>query len=87
VEKLVQMTDSLIENIEKRSPKAESTEWYLLNHLRHFREISSGSPSRHEFENGLQVLSRFCVDSMDWDDPLFKAATAITEQARHAIPS
>lgn len=87
MEKLLQMLDALIEHIETRSPKAESVEWYLLNNLRQFKEISDSSPSRHEFENGLRVLSRFCVDSMDWDDSLFKAATAITEQARRDIPS
>lgn len=87
MENLLQMLDALIESIEGRVPANESVEWYLLNNLRRFEEVAGGSPSRHEFENATRVLSRFCIDSMDWDDPLFKAATAITEQAKRAIPA
>jgi hypothetical protein len=83
MEKLLQMLSSLIERIEARQPQVETGEWYLLNNLRRFKQVTEGSPSQHEFENATLVLSRFNVDSMDWDDPLFKETTAITEQARH----
>lgn len=87
MEKLIQMLNELIQSIEARAPKSESVEWYLLNNLLRFKEVTESSPSRHEIENEARILSRFCVDSMDWDDPLFKAATAITEQAKRAIPA
>lgn len=83
MEKLLQMLSSLIERIESRRPRVETAEWYLLNNLRRFKEVSESSPSQQEFENAGHVLSRFNVDSMDWDDPLFKETTAITEKARH----
>lgn len=82
MEKLLQMLSSLIGRIEARQPRVETREWYLLNNLHRFKEVSESSPSQQEFENAEHVLSRFNVDSMDWDDPLFKETTAITEQAR-----
>lgn len=85
MEKLLEMLISLVERIELRAPEMESVEWYLLNNLNRFKEILENSPSKHEFENGMRVLSRFCIDSMDWNSPLFKAATSITEQARRQL--
>lgn len=82
MEKLLKMLNSLIENIEAREPRAETREWYLLNNLRQFKEVSESLPSQREFENAERILSRFNIDSMDWDDPLFKETTAITEEAR-----
>lgn len=82
MEKLLQMLGSLIERIEARRPRIETREWYLLNNLHRFKDVAESSPSQHELENAEHVLSRFNVDSMDWDDPLFKETTAITEQAR-----
>ena len=84
MEKLLQMLASLIERIDAHRPPVETREWYLLNNLRRFQEVAESSPSQHELENAEHALSRFNVDSMDWDDPLFKEATAITEQARRA---
>jgi hypothetical protein len=82
MEKLLQMLNSLIERIEARRPHVETVEWYLLHNVRRFKDIAESFPSQHEFDNAAQVLSRFNVDNMDWDDPLFKDTTAITEQAR-----
>lgn len=87
MEKLIQMLNELIQGIEADTPKSESVQWYLLNNLQSFKQTVENSPSRHEIENEARILSRFCIDSMDWDDPLFKAATAITEQAKRAIPA
>lgn len=82
MEKLLQMLGSIMAHIEARRPRAETMEWYLLNNLRSFKEVVENSPSQQEFENATHVLSRFNIDSMDWDNPLFKETTAITEQAR-----
>ena len=87
MEKLIQMINQLIQKLETQSPKAESVQWYLLNNLCRFKVVAENSPSQHDIENEGRALSRFCVDSMDWEDELFKAATAITEQARHVIPA
>jgi hypothetical protein len=80
--KLLQMLDSLISRIEARKPRIETAEWYLLNNLHRFKDVAESSSSQREFEKAQRVLSRFCVDSMDWDDPLFKEINAITTQAR-----
>ena len=83
MEELLQMLGSLIERIEKRQPQAETKEWYLLNNLLRFKEVSESARSQRDFENAIYVLSRFNIDSMDWDDPLFKETTAVTERARY----
>lgn len=87
MEKLIQMINQLIQQLEAQSLKAESVQWYLLNNLKRFKGVAENSPSQHAIENEGRTLSRFCVDSMDWEDELFKAATAITEQARHVTPA
>lgn len=84
MEKLLEMVSALIEGVEAQTPATESREWYLLNNLRRFRDTVERSSSRSEVEGATRLLNRFCIDSLDWDDPLFKAATAITEQARLA---
>lgn len=78
---LLQMLHSLIERIESRQPDAGTGEWYLLNNLRRFKDVAEKSPSQHDFENGAHILSRFTIDSMDWDDPLFKETTEIVRYA------
>ncbi|MBA4308514.1 MAG: hypothetical protein C0429_17440 [Sphingopyxis sp.] len=85
MEKLIQMINQLIKQLEAQSLKVESVHWYLLNNLQRFKDVAENSPSLHAIENEGRALSRFCIDSMDWEDELFKATTAITEQARHAI--
>jgi hypothetical protein len=87
MEKLLQMINQLIQQIEVQSMKVESVQWYLLNNLKRFKDVAENNPSRHDIENEGRALSRFCVDSMDWGDDLFRAATAITEEVRHAISS
>lgn len=85
MEKLIQIIDQLIKQLEARSLKVESVHWYLLNNLQRFKDVAENSPSLHAIENEVCALSRFSINSMDWEDELFKATAAITEQARHAV--
>ena len=85
MEKLRDMINSLISELDARSPHAESVDWYLLNNMRRFRDLVATSPSGHDLKNGVRVLNRFCIDSMEWNDPMFKAVTALAEQAERAI--
>lgn len=85
MEKLLKMVDDLISDLEARAPARESVEWYLLNNILKLREVAANDSSPHDVENAARVLNRFAVDSMDWGDPLFKAVTAITEQAERAV--
>jgi len=82
MEMLLQMLGSLIERIKATRPTIETVEWYLVNNLLQLKEVAERSPTQHDFENAKRVLSSFIIDSMDWDDPLFKEATTITEQAK-----
>lgn len=82
MEKLLQSLRSIIERLEIRQPDFETKEWYLLNNLRRFEKVAESSPSQHELENAERALSRFIVDSLDWDEPLFKEVEDITEQVK-----
>ncbi len=50
----------------------ESLEWYLINNLEKCLEELEIANSAKDVENASKILSRFCLESMNWEDREFK---------------
>ena len=74
--------DDLRASLEASTPQAGSLEAYLLNHVRTLSENARRSSSFKEIARSVDALSRFCVDSMDWDKPLFQRCQALVAAAK-----
>ncbi len=87
LDELLERADALLRDLKADAPARESVEWYLVNHLRAFRDALAAGDSRPHVENAARMLSRFCVDSMDWNIELFHKCSALTEDAMRAAKS
>jgi hypothetical protein len=79
VEILIDKTQIFLNTIEKKAPKRESLEWYLINNLKDFLISIKQAQSKQALNTATRILSRFCLESMDWDTELFKTCSEITE--------
>lgn len=76
---LIAEVELLLKDINFQQPEKESLEWYLRNNLIDYLEDLKKIESPGDLKICTRILSRFCVESMDWDTPLFKRCTKITE--------
>ncbi len=70
---------SFLNALAVQQPKQESLEWYLANNLEDYLKDLEEAQKPNEIKVATKILSRFCIESMDWDTPLFKRCTKITE--------
>ncbi len=75
-EKLNELQKQLIE----QDIEEGSLEMYLLNHVNKFLNSLMEAASAQDVDNAASIFSRFCTESMDWDMPLYKQCTAITDR-------
>jgi hypothetical protein len=80
MQELIEAIDSLLSRLSEQSREKESLEWYLHNNLVDYKSALQCAETRQEIENATRALIRFCTESMDWDNELFRACTAITNQ-------
>jgi len=80
VELLVQSVDSYIAEFKKTEIHKDSDEWYLLNNLTDFRQLLITAKSKQDIKNASKILSRFCVESFNWDTNNFKKCVALSEE-------
>lgn len=76
---LINEVELLLGDLDVNSPAFESLEWYLRNNLADYLKKIKTSENSHDLKIATKILSRFCLESMDWDTPLFKRCTKITE--------
>lgn len=69
----------LIKELAAHESVKESHEWYLKNNLAIYLEELEKIKNTDELKIATRIFSRFCLESMDWDTPLFKRCTKITE--------
>jgi hypothetical protein len=77
---LLAEVDNLLSALARGTLTQGSLEWYLQNNLKAYREALQGASTKREIENATRALNRFCTESMDWDQKLFRECTAITER-------
>jgi len=76
---LIREIGLLLNDIEVKQPEKESLEWYLRNNLNDYLKVIDKVDNSNDLKIATKILSRFCLESMDWDTPLFKQCTKITE--------
>lgn len=76
---LIAEVELLLNDISFKQPEKESLEWYLRNNLINYLENLKNIENPSDLKISTRILSRFCIESMDWDTPLFKRCTKITE--------
>jgi len=76
---LIAEVELLMRDINFQQPEKESLEWYLRNNLTDYLTELKKIESPSDLKISTRILSRFCLESMDWDTPLFKRCTKITE--------
>lgn len=84
LDELLERADALLRSLKAAAPARESVEWCLANHLKAFRDALADGGARPHVENAARMLSRFCVDSMDWNTELFHKCSALTDDAWRA---
>jgi len=80
LEALVQRIDAYINELKTRNISRESDEWYLLNNLTKFQQSLNSAESKQDVKNASSILSRFCVESFNWDTDNFKKCVALSEE-------
>ena len=76
---LVAEVELFLRDLGLQKPQKESVEWYLQNNLIEYLSELQKTQNLCDLKTPTKILSRFCLDSMDWDTPLFKRCTKITE--------
>ncbi len=77
--KLISEVEVLLSELDVQQPQQESLEWYLKNNLYDYLQDVEKTNNANDLKIATKILSRFCLESMDWDTPLFKRCTKITE--------
>ncbi|OGT26075.1 MAG: hypothetical protein A3B71_04235 [Gammaproteobacteria bacterium RIFCSPHIGHO2_02_FULL_42_43] len=77
-QQLINEVQTFLQELKKNNPERESLEWYLINNLNRYLESLTAAGSAQEIKIATKILSRFCVDCMNWDTTLFKQCTKIT---------
>ncbi len=68
-----------INDLKNTFPQTESLEWYLINNLNTYLKNIINANTSGSVEKATILLDRFCLESMDWDKPIFKRCTELTE--------
>jgi hypothetical protein len=76
---LIEQSQLLLCKLVNTEPKQESIEWYLINNLKQYLEILSNAETAMEIKKATEKLDMCCIESMDWNTPLFKRCAKITE--------
>ncbi len=66
------------DELNSKNPRQESLEWYLLNNLKNYLHSISHAQSSQDIIRATKIFSRFCVESMDWNNELYKKCSHIT---------
>ena len=75
----VELVDQLLRDIDLKSTRHGSREWYLRNHVYHLSENCHNSESAIEVRNSIASLVRFASESLDWNSELSKRVIQISE--------
>lgn len=78
-EELIKEVTLFLKDIDTENPKLESLEWYLRNNLGDYLLDIKKADTSIQIKKATYILSRFCIESMDWDTYLFQRCTKITE--------
>lgn len=78
MKELLELIHRLRDDLEREAPVKDSVEWYLQNNLLDYEKALVSSKSKKEIKDSTRSLSRFCVDSLDWNSDIFRACTEIT---------
>lgn len=76
---LIRETQSFLTELKKNEPRKESLEWYLINNLINYLSVLNTSKTAMEIKTATEKLDMFCIECMDWNTPLFKRCTKITD--------
>ncbi len=76
---LIKEAQFFLYDLEGKEQKQESLECYLINNLKKYLEALNCAETAVQIQKATEDLDMFCLDSMDWDTPLFKRCTKITE--------
>lgn len=82
ISQLLELIDLLRDDLKKKAPVKDSVEWYLLNNLLDYGKALASYKTHEEIGDATRSLSRFCIDSLDWDSEVFRACTEITVRGR-----
>ena len=77
-QQLINQVQIFLEELKKKNPEKESLEWYLINNLNKYLTSLIIANTSQEIKIANEKLGMFCIDCMDWDTPLFKRCTEIT---------
>jgi hypothetical protein len=75
---LIKSIDALLLRLATTAAIANSMEWYLQNNLRDYKATLQRNPSARDIKNATDALTRFCTESMDWDNLLYRDCCDIT---------
>ena len=76
---LMDEVQKFLGDLEKSNPANESLEWYLVNHLKEYFGTMNIATTENQIKQATEKFDMFCIDSMNWDTPLFKRCTKISE--------
>ena len=75
---LLDEVKKFLTDLDIKQPKHGSLEWYLRNHLNDYLSSVEHADNPNDLKAPTRILSRFCVESMDWDTSLYKRCSLIT---------
>jgi hypothetical protein len=90
IETVIQKVQEVIQTLEGTNPKRESMEWYSINNLEQFKDSLERAGTISDIEKADLALSRFTVDSIEWNSRLMslmqeieKITSEYLRQRRH----
>lgn len=75
---IIKSIDELLAQIATKAAVKESMESYLQNNLRDYKSVLQVDSTPQDIENATRALTRFCTESMDWENPLYRKCCDIT---------
>jgi hypothetical protein len=80
---LVELIDRHVLDLSQGNLDHDNDVWYLLNHLRKVQENAHSSASAKAIAQSVKSLTRFAIDSLEWDGDLIQRVKEI--EALHAL--
>jgi hypothetical protein len=77
MQELIAAIDTLLELLSQKPRERESLEWYLANNLDDYKRAVQDASDKGGIEDATRALNRFCTESMDWDNDLFRRCSEI----------
>lgn len=78
---------AFLDELINTNPKKESLEMYLINNLKIYLNALNNAETATQIKQVTERFDMFCIDSMNWDTPLFKRCTKITKLGLKAAKS